>query len=65
MTMNRIILFIYQIKSLMILWICCWYQINLSLIISISKSLTDLCLIRLKIEIRNIFASVVYSVSVV
>ena len=38
---------------------------NSSLIMSVSKILTDLCLIRLKIEIRNIFVSVVYSVSVV
>ena len=38
---------------------------NSSLIMSISKILTDLCLIRLKIEIRNIFVIVVDSVSVV
>ena len=38
---------------------------NSSLIMSISKILTDLCLIRLKIEITNIFVSVAYSVSVV
>ena len=38
---------------------------NSSLIMSLLKILTDLCLIGLKIEIRNVFVSVVYSVSVV
>ena len=36
-----------------------------SLIMSISKILTDLCAIKQKIKIKNIFVNVVYSVSVV
>ena len=36
-----------------------------NLIICISKILTDLCLVRLKIKIRNIFVSVVSGILVV
>ena len=36
-----------------------------NLIMCISKILTDLCLVKLKIKVRNIFASVLYSFLVV
>ena len=36
-----------------------------NLIMCISKILTDLCLVKLKIKVRNIFVGVVYSVLVV
>ena len=38
---------------------------NISLIMCISKILTDVCVIKQKIKIKNIFANVVYSVLVV
>ena len=36
-----------------------------NLIMCISKIFTDLCLVKLKIKVRNIFVGVVYSVLVV
>ena len=38
---------------------------KISLIMCISKMLTDLCAIKQKIRIKNIFANVVYSILVV
>ena len=38
---------------------------KISLIMCISKILTDVCVIKQKIKIKNIFANVVYSVLVV
>ena len=38
---------------------------SVNLIMCILKALTDLCVIKLKIKVKNIFVSVVYSVLVV
>ena len=38
--------FMYQMKNLRIVWIYCWWQMEINLIMSISKILTDLCVIR-------------------
>ena len=38
---------------------------KISLIMCISKILTDLCIIKQKITVKNIFANVVYNVLVV
>ena len=55
----------YQIKSFLILWICCWYLMTISLIMCISKILTDLCAIKQKLKTKNIFVNFIYTVLVV
>ena len=55
MTIIWFILFIYQIKNLKTVWIHCWYQIKISHTMSISKMLTDLCVIRQKGKLKNTF----------
>ena len=41
------------------------YQMKISLIMCISKVLTDFCKIKQRIKIKNIFANIVYNVLVV
>ena len=55
MKMDWLIHFMYQIKSFIILWICCWHQMNISVIMCISKILTDSCVIKQNIKIKNVF----------
>ena len=44
------ILFMYQIKNLKIVWICCSYQVKINHAACISKILTDSCAIKQKIK---------------
>ena len=52
---------IYQMKNLKTVWTYCWLQMNINHIMSISKILIDLCAIRQKIKIKNIFRNIVYN----
>ena len=59
-----------QIKNLNaipleIVWIYCGYQMKIKHTMFISKILTDLCAIKQKIKIENIFANAVCSVLLV
>ena len=55
----------FQINNLKTQWIYCSWLMTINHIMCRSKFLTDLCFIKRKIKIKNIFVRVVYSVLVV
>ena len=61
MKMDWLIMVMYQIKNLEIVWICCWCQVKISLVMCISKILTDSCLIKQKKYIK-IFLQMLFRV---
>ena len=60
MKMVWFIQYMYLIKNFKNAWIYCSQQIKTSCIMSISKTLNDLCVTRQKIRIRNTFTDIGY-----
>ena len=61
----QLILFIYQNKSLKVMWIDCLLMMKTSHTMSVSKILTNFSSIRQNIKIKNTFADIVNNVLVV
>ena len=58
---NLLYLFIYQIKNLKIM-IYYWYQIKISHTMCLLRVLTDLCVIRQNVGLKNTFENIVFNV---
>ena len=65
MKMDWFILFIYQIRSLKILWIYYWLVRKISQIMFTSKILAYLCEIKQSAKIKTTFVDIVYNIVVV
>ena len=64
MKKNWFVLFMYQTKYLKTVSIYCLQQMKISHIMSTSKTLADLCVIRQDVKLKSTSANVVYNVFV-